>query len=187
MTTRYEIRIWVLLAAMGSLVACQGEPATETEPVAVVPGSDVYESPGKPQTIPVDLKYRLLETPQVGQSFDIELTVVSSIDTPSLGFDVVAPEDGLLVDAQSASYSASSKPANSPETSIISVTPTREGRFHLRVACNVMVNGQMQSRIVPIAIQVGQGALQLEQMGELKTDEDGNAVISLPAETTEGD
>ncbi|MDJ0748395.1 MAG: hypothetical protein QNJ11_02865 [Woeseiaceae bacterium] len=183
MIIRYEIRIVTLLAAMGLLVGCQGEPATETEPVAVVPGSDIYESPGKPQTMPVDLKYRLLETPQVGQSFGIELTVVSSIDTPSLGFEV-APDDGLLVDSQSASFSTSSKPANSPETSVISVTPTREGRFHLRVTCNVMVNGQMQSRIVPIAIQVGQGTLQLEQMGEIKTDEDGNAIVSLPAETS---
>ncbi len=182
MTTRYEIRIVVLLASMGLLFACQSEPSAEAE-LAVVADSDVFVSPGKPQTVPVDLKYRLLEIPQVGKSFDIELTVVSSIDTPSLGFDV-APEDGLFVDAQSTSFSASSKPANSPETAVISVTPTREGRFHLRVNCNVMVNGQMQSRIVPIAIQVGQGTLKLEQMGEIMTDEDGNPIVSLPAETS---
>jgi len=185
MTIRYEIRVMTLLASMGLLAACQSDPAAEAE-LEPVADTAVFESPGKPQTVPVTLKYRLLESPQVGQPFDIELTVVSSIDTPSLGFDV-APEDGLLVDAQSATYSASSKPANSPETSIISVTPTREGRFHLRVTCSVMVNGQMQSRIVPIAIQVGQGTLALEQMGQIGTDEDGNAVISLPAEITEED
>ena len=185
MTIRYETNVVALLALAGLLVACQGEPAANTEPEAVAE-TTTFESPSKPQTIPVDLKYRLLEAPQVGQSFDIELTVVSSIDTPSLGFEV-APEDGLLVDPGSATYSASSKPANSPETSIISVTPTREGRFHLRVTCNVMVNGQMQSRIVPIAIQVGQGTLELEQMGEIGTDEDGNAVISLPAEISRED
>ncbi len=184
MTIRYEIRAVTLLAAMGLLVACQSEPATETEPLVAAPVSDVFQSPGKPETVPVNLKYRLLETPQVGQSFDIELTIVSSIDTPSLGFDVL-PEEGLAVDARSATFSASSKPANSPETSVISVTPTREGRFHLRVTCNVMVNGQMVKRVVPIAIQVGQGTLALEQMGEIKTDEDGNAVVSLPAEMTE--
>ena len=184
MTFRYEFRTLLLLASLGLLVACQSEPAGETEPVVAVPESDAFESPGKPQTIPVDLKYRLLDTPQVGQSFDIELTVVSSVDTPSLGFDVM-PEDGLRVDAATASFAAASKPANSPETSVISVMPTREGRFHLRVSCNVMVDGRMLTRIVPIAIQVGQGSLALEQMGEIRTDADGNAVISLPAEIPE--
>ena len=181
MTIRYEIRTVTLLATMGLLVACQGEPATEAEPIVAAPGSDVFESPGKPDLVPVNLKYRLLEAPQVGQPFDIELTVVSSVDTPSLGFDV-APEDGLVVDARSATFSVSSKPANSPETSVISVTPTREGRFHLHVTANAMVNGQVLTRVVPIAIQVGQGTLPLEQMGEIKMDEDGNPVISLPAE-----
>ncbi len=184
MTIRYGIRIVTLLASIGLLVACQGEPAAEAEPVAAVADSDVLHHHGKADMVPVNLKYRLLETPQVGQPFDIELTIVSSIDTASLGFDV-APEDGLAVDAGSATYTVSSKPANSPETSVISVTPTREGRFHLHVTANVMVNGQMLSRVVPIAIQVGQGTLQLEQMGEIKVDEDGNRVVSLPAETSE--
>ncbi len=186
MTIRYEIRIVALLASMGLLGACQGESATDAEPVAPVADSDVFESPGKPDLVPVNLKYRLLETPQVGKPFDIELTVVSSVDTPSLGFDV-GTEDGLFVDTASASYSVSSKPANSPETSVISVTPTREGRFHLRVTCNVIVNGQTLTRVVPIAIQVGQGKLALEQMGEIKTDEHGNDVVSLPAEIPEED
>ena len=176
----------MLLASMGLLVACQGEHATEAEPVAAVVDSDVLQSPGKPEMVPVNLKYRLLQTPRVGEPFDIELTIVSSVDTPSLGFDV-APEEGLAVDARSATFSVSSKPANSPETSMISVTPTREGRFHLRVNCNVMVNGQMLTRVVPIAIQVGRGTLPLEQMGEIKTDEDGNTVISLPAEPPDVD
>ena len=186
MPVRYEVRIVTLLATMALLAGCQGEPAMQTAPVATVPDSDVFESPGKPETIPVDLKYRLLETPVVGQSFDIELTVVSSIDTPSLGFEVAA-DDGLTIDLQSATFSASSKPANAPEIAMISVVPTREGRFHLHVTCSVMVNGQMQSRVVPIAIQVGRGTLALEPMGEIRIDADGNAVVSLPAEISKED
>ena len=186
MTIRYGIGKATLLASIGLLVACQGEPAAEAKPGAAVTDSDVLEHHGKADMVPVHLKYRLLETPQVGQPFDIELTVVSPIDTPSLGFDV-GTEDGLLVDAATASYSVSSKPANSPETSVVSVTPTREGRFHLHVTANVMVNGQMLTRVVPIAIQVGEGSLTLRQMGEIKTDEDGNQIVSLPAETPEDD
>ena len=183
MTMGHEITTLLLLASIGLLAGCQDDPATDLEAVAADPEAAVFESPGKPETIPVNLKYRLLEVPQVGEAFDIELTVVSSVDTPSLGFDVI-PEDGLQLDAQTASFAASSKPANSPETSVISVTPTREGRFHLRVDCSVMVNGRMLQRVVPIAIQVGQGSLALEQMGEIKTDADGDAVVSLPAETS---
>lgn len=186
MTLRREIRIVALLASIGLLAACQSEPAAEAEPVAAIPDSAVFESPGKPETVPVNLKYRLLDSPLVGQPFNIELTIVSSIDTPSLGFDVGA-ENGLMVDARSASYSVSSRPANSPETAVISVTPTHEGRFHLHVTCNVMVDGRMLTRIVPIAIQVGQGGPVLEQLGEIRTDADGKEVISLPAEITRSD
>ncbi len=184
MTLRYQIV--ALLALAGLLFACQGGPASETEPLATVPGSNVFESRGKPETVPVNLKYRLLETPRVGQTFDIELTVVSSVDTPSLGFDV-APDDGLAVDTASATYTVSGKPANSPETTVVSVTPTREGRFHLHVSANVMVEGRILTRAVPIAIQVGRGTLALEQMGEIRMDEDGNRVVSLPAETPAND
>ena len=184
MTLRYGMV--ALLASMALLGACWNESEAEAEPVTSIPGSEVFESQGKPETVPVNLKFRLLETPRVGQPFEIELTVVSPIETPSLGFDV-GTEDGLLVDTATASYSISSKPANSPETSVVSVTPTREGRFHLYVTANVMANGQMLTRVVPIAIQVGEGSLALEQMGEDKTDEDGNDVISLPAEVSGGD
>ncbi len=181
---RYEIRTVMLLAAMALLAACEREPAGGAETVAAATDGRVFESPGKPQTAPVNLKYRLLETPQVGQPFDIELTVVSSVETPLLGFDVLQ-ESGLLIDASSATHSASSKPAGSPESAVISVTPTHEGRFHLRVTCNVMVDGRLLTRVVPIAIQVGQGTRPLEQLGETRTDEDGNSIISLPAATPE--
>lgn len=184
MTLRYEIRKAILLASFCLLVACQGEPAADAEPLTAMPGSQVFESSGKPETVPVNLKYRLLETPRVGQPFDVELTVVSSVDTPSLGFDV-GTENGLHVDARTATYSVSSKPANAPETAVVSVTPTHEGRFHLHVTCNVMVGGRMLTRIVPIAIQVGQGTRAVGQMGEIRTDADGNDVISLPAEIHE--
>ncbi|MDJ0710930.1 MAG: hypothetical protein QNJ14_11085 [Woeseiaceae bacterium] len=184
MSIRLKILTILLPAAFGLLAGCQGDPAAELAPIARAPEFEVFEPPGKPDTIPVNLKYRLLEVPQVGQPFDIELTVVSSVDTPSLGFNV-SPEDGLQIESQSASFAASSKPANSPGTSVISVTPTREGRFHLRVNCNVMVDGRMLNRVVPIAIQVGQGSPTLEQMGEIKLDADGNSLISLPAEISD--
>jgi hypothetical protein len=183
MNHRHAMGVMALLAAGGMFASCQGKaPATETAAQAGEPATPVYESPGKPQLVPVNLKYRLLEVPQVGQPFAIELTIESSVDTASLGYSIDAGS-GFVVDAQSATWSVASQAAHAPESTVVRFTPVAEGRFHINVNCNVMVNGQMMSRVVPIAIQVGQGTRQLEQIGELGQDADGNPIVSLPANT----
>jgi len=176
-----------LLALSGLFAGCQGKaPASEVAVQADEPSAPVYESPGKPQFVPVNLKYRLLEVPQVGRPFEVELTIESSVDTAALSYSIAA-DTGLVVDVQGATMSASSKPAHEPETRIVRFTPMAEGRYHVNVNCNVMVNGQMMSRVIPIAIQVGQGRRQLEQMGELGQDAEGNPIVSLPASTNDDD
>ena len=180
--TRQTFRTLSLLAAVGLVAACQDEPtatadSAEPEPVAVA-----YQSPGKPDLVPVDLRYRLLATPEVGKPFDLELTIVSPVATASLGYTLTA-ENGLLVDANSASFTVASKPARSPETTVVTLTPAMEGRYYLHVNCSVAVDGQMMTKVVPIAIQVGQGTRALQPMGEVKTDSDGRPIVVLPAET----
>lgn len=173
----------VAMVAIVSVAACQQQDVTDVEDSATVavPESQVYESPGKPDLVPVDVKYRLLDTPQVGKPFGIELTIVSSVASGGLGYSVDA-ENGLMVDPEFASQNfVSSKPALSPETRTLMVTPTQEGRFYIRVAGSVVVDGVSKSRIVSIPIQVGEGSRALQEFGEVKTDAEGNPVVSMPA------
>ena len=76
-----------------------------------------------------------------------------------------------------------SKPARTPETTVVTLTPAMEGRHYLHVNCNVAVGGQVMTKVVPIAIQVGQGTRALQPMGEVKTDSEGRPIVVLPAET----
>lgn len=182
---RHAMGTIALLAAIGCAQGCQREaPAVATTTQVEEAAAPAYESPGKPELVPVSLKYRLLEVPQVGRPFEIELKISSSVDTASLGYSIDA-DNGLVVDAQAATWSGASRAAHEPETTIVRLTPVMEGRFHVKVNCSVMVNGQMMNRIIPIAIQVGQGTRQLKEIGEVGEDAEGNPIISLPANADE--
>lgn len=183
MTRQTSRTIW-LLAAISLAAACQDEPSAAADPAGPEPVAAAQQSPGKPDLVPVDLRYRLLATPEVGKPFELELTIVSPVATASLGYSLAA-ENGLLVDAQTASFTVASKPAHTPETTVVSLTPAMEGRYYVHVTCNVVVNGQSMTKVVPIAIQVGQGTRALQQMGEVKTDSEGRPIVALPAETPE--
>ena len=52
------------------------DPEAETETVA---SNEVYESPGAPNVVPIDVKYRLLDTPAVGQPLRIERLGLSTL------------------------------------------------------------------------------------------------------------
>jgi len=178
MTHKLTITAFLLAA----LIACQQQPDVSEDDATAnneQPG-DVYQSPGKPILVPVDVKYRLLDTPQVGQPFSLELTIVSSVATSAIGYKIDA-ESGLSVDRTALSRNFSDKAAMSPVTTTLTITPLQEGRFYLRVSANVLVNGVNKSRIITIPIQVGEGSRQLEQMGVVMTDDEGNPVVSLPA------
>lgn len=180
----YDARSLISIVVLIGLTACQAsDPGADATSVDnAVQAEAVYESPGKPQLVPVDVRYRLLDTPSVGQAVGIELTLIPGVDASSVGFTLDA-EDGLVVDASTMAATFAAKSAMSRETTIVRVTPSREGRFYLRVNSSIAFDGRTLSRVVTIPIQVGTGGRQLEQMGEIKTDEDGDTVISLPATT----
>ena len=177
------------IAAIG-VSACQNNGPGAAQDSIVEAGSvatdDVYESPGAPNVVPVDVKYRLLDTPAVGQPLRIELTLVSPLATGGLGYTLEA-EEGLSIDAALQKRSYAGKPARTPELSIVSITPQTEGRFYLRVLANVIAGGNSMTRVVTIPIQIGQGTRETETLGEIKTDAEGNPVVSLPAEIKDRD
>lgn len=179
----------LMLLASITIAACQQQAPTGSNDVAEVQQDNaepVFESPGKTNLTPLNVRYRLLDVPQVGQPFGLELTLVASQATTEMGY-IVDAESALVVDPRGLERSFSGKPANEPETTTLSITPAMEGRFYVRVSGNVVVDGRRQLHTVTIPVQVGQGTRNLEQMGEVVTDKDGNPVISLPAEIDKDD
>ena len=174
----------LIVTGLGAVAACQQQPSDEPSEAANVVADEHYESPGAPTLVPVDVKYRLLNTPQVGQPLSIELTLVSSVANAGLGF-ALEPESGLSVKPDSRVQSFAGKAAMTPETTTVVITPSREGRFYLHVNANVIVSGVSKSRVISIPIQVGEGPPELETLGEIKTDAEGNPIVSLPASEPE--
>lgn len=176
----------LLLALSVAIAACQQQPANSDTVAAIEqePAAEVFQSPGKPNVTPLDVHYRLLDIPQVGEPFGLELTIVSTQATTGLGYSVDA-ESALVVDPRGQQRSFAGKPARTPEKTTLSITPVMEGRFYVHVSGNGVVNGKNYTRVVTIPIQVGQGTRQLEQIGEVRSDADGNPVVSLPAKTPE--
>ena len=180
-----SIRVAITVLLTVGMASCQQDAPPPATPVEAEPmATNGYVSPGKPNVMPVNVKYRLLDTPEVGQPVRIELTLVSSIASAGLGFDLQA-EHGLTVAPDSLSRTFAPLPARTPETTVVTVTPQMEGRFYLRVAANVVAGGDSKTRIVTIPIQVGEGTRPLQSHGEIKTDAEGNPVVSLPAQVKE--
>lgn len=185
-----RIRTSIALIVMTALAGCQpqssdrdraGSPAAAASSDELSQTIDtVYQSPGARLRAPIDVKYRLLDTPRIGQPLSLELTLMPTVVATGFGF-VLKPEDGLVVNAAQLTRSYLSEVPMTPERSTVSITPQREGRFYLRVVANVVVNGQSKSRTVTIPIQVGAGTRELETLGEVKIDADGERIISLPA------
>jgi hypothetical protein len=185
MRNRLRLGVYFLIAAPAILLlgACEQESTASTEQLAAtsegVPSSPTA-SRRSPADAPVDVRYRLLTTPQVGQPVQIEVSLVPLVDAASVGFKL-RPDDGVLVASNMRSFTVNAAKARMPQSQIVSVTPQREGRFYVNVDASVIVNGEMKSRVVIIPIQVGTGGPELERMGETLTDAEGNRIISLPA------
>ena len=185
MRNRLRLGAYVLIVAPVLLLlsACEKESAASKEQLGATAAgepSSPTASRHSPAEAPVDVRYRLLTTPQVGQPVQIEVSLVPLVDAASVGFKL-RPDDGVLVASNTRSFTADAVSARIPQSQIVSVTPQREGRFYVSVDASIVVHGETKSRVVMIPIQVGTGGPELERMGETMTDAEGNRIISLPA------
>ena len=164
--------LWMAILAMAAIPAFAVPPiATEKRPVVVYP-----RSPGKP-TAPVEIDYRLLGTPAVGQPLQIEVRVSSRVQ----GSRAVArlhPGPALRLES-SALLQATGEDGMQR---VIQITPQQGGRAYLSVHAEVEVDGIIQGRSVSIPILVGDASGTAPTPGLLTTDAAGAAIISMPAD-----
>ena len=176
-------RLQTVIAAAGMtlLVAC-GEAPSDSTPRAAADSAPPAGLETKPQS-PVAIDYRIIGTPIVGQPLAIDIEVRSLLGPQpiSLRYRINDSTALELTEAQPAEVSIAPTADDLPTVQQVRLVPLREGRLFLNVAASIDVEGGQVSTAMAIPIQVGAAPRQPGANGTLTTDENGEAVHSLPA------
>lgn len=180
------IALWSLA---GLLAACQSADETSKagsadKAVAVADErpTNQQRSPDKPGP-PIAISYTIIGTPVVGQPVEVDVKVSSSVATQSLrvNYDVMDPSSLFFPDTQPRDMIYTEVPDDSVRSQRITVVPQVEGRLYLNVVVEVDTEFGLFTKTAAIPVQVGSVLTKPKLNGELQTDEQGEAVISMPA------
>lgn len=175
------IRTASILTALACLVAC-GDDTAETAADSPTSMSLPADFTAKPQG-PVKIDYRIIGTPMVGQPLAIDIAVISLVgEQPvSLRYRINDSTAMELTEAQPAEVAVLPNADGEPTVQQVRIVPLREGRLFLNVSASVAVEGGTISSAIAIPVQVGSAPRQTESNGTVITDEQGEAIHSLPA------
>lgn len=182
--------IGTLFMLVGLLAACgdkESPPAQtaadETAPVAAQKAAaNRGTSPGKPSP-PISIDYKVVGVPIVGQPVTVELEVSSSITVREMrvSYQVMDPVVLFLPETQARESLFTEVAEGQIRSPRVSVIPQAEGRSYLGVLVEIDTDEGLWTRAASIPIQVGNVRAEPRLNGELQTDEQGEAVISMPA------
>jgi hypothetical protein len=172
-------------AAFLLLAACSdGGPAQSSGSMPIAGEKAVVTQRTSEVQSPVEITYRIIGTPIVGQPVALDLQFKSSFGaTPYRVTYRVNDETALqLPEAQSRVVSIAPSTDDEEVAQQVTVVPLREGRLYLNVAAVIETeNGSMRT-VTAVPIQVGvDGAREIVENGEVTTDDKGNLIRTLPA------
>lgn len=203
------LKIAVLTAAL-SVAACQNETRDDSN-VAIPAEQTSVENAGYPvegktkqieqtQSVrttkikpPINVDYKILGNPELGQPLEIELTVTSSIadmpvevnyqalDKDAMQFMSTNNTSNSNISSSSGNQSFKLANANQPSNRKIIVVPQKQGRNIITVTTQIVTPQGPMATSTAIAIHVGDAPIEKKINGELSTDEEGEVVISMPA------
>lgn len=193
MNTMKNMKVLTLVSVL-LLAACGNEDAAPVAEVVAIDKAELAESKPASQfdgTVtkigsPFSISYKIIGTPVVGSPVTIQLRVISAFATQRAEISFSIPDDSSMVlhEAQPQSIAAEFAD-NENETWVdqrVTVVPMREGRIYLNVAASAQAVDGRTMTMMAVPIQVGQGGRELEDNGELATDEDGEAIRVLTSE-----
>lgn len=180
---------WFLATAclLSVMSACGGNESTE--PAVTVPAvaskSAETAAPGKPSA-PISFRYEVQGNPVVGQPVAVNVFVSSSTyDRPiMLSYRVNDASSVVFPESQARQSELIAEPDNGPKMQQITVIPQREGRLYVNVSAEIETPDGTMIKTTAIPIQVGSAPRELETNGDLVETEEGETVISMPAEQT---
>lgn len=189
------LRMYSLVIATAALVACGDagiDSAAENAEVALnknapsvtfTPEKGLINVDGKPMA-PVRIAYRIIGKPVVGQPVSVDVSVTSSLGPQpiTVGYRINDATAMQLAASQPEFVTVAQKVGNEPDLQQVTVVPLREGRLYLNVSATIETENGSMGTVTAIPIQVGEGGRTLTENGALDTDENGEAIRSLPAQ-----
>ena len=201
-------KLAIFPVALFALVACGSEQSGEdvmeegtaeavsaetssTEDLAVVVPDVSHKTDGKgPGTTPVTpgspyrLTYNIIGTPVVGSPVTVDLQVESAAGSRPVNLEYRIRDASSMMLAESQPARVRMEPAANERTfsQQVTVIPQREGRFYLNVSASFETSDGTMSTVTAIPIQVGSGTRELQEHGEIRIDENGEAVRVLTSE-----
>jgi hypothetical protein len=176
----------LLLAACGNDAAPPAAQVVEIDKSEIAAGKPASQFDGTVTKIgsPFSISYKIIGTPLVGSPVTIQLRVISAFATPRAEISYSIPDDSSMVlhEAQPQSVAAEFADNETWVDQRVTIVPMREGRIYLNVAASAQAPDGRTMTMMAIPIQVGQGGRELEENGELSTDEDGEAIRVLTSE-----
>jgi len=173
----------VATASIG-LFACGGEEAVEVATSGADTGTDTFVSTVVKPGSPYSVSYRIIGTPVVGSPVTVELQVESNQGTQPLNLEYRINDATSMVlgESQPATVRMEFADDELAFSQQVTIVPQREGRFYLNVSASFETEDGTMSTVTAIPIQVGTGTRELQQHGEVQTDENGDAVRVLSSE-----
>jgi len=132
---------------------------------------------------PVQIDYKIIGIPIIGQPLGIDLEVTSKIGPQemTLSYRVNDSTAMQFSETQSDRVTLAATRDERPSLQQVQVIPLREGRLFLNVSVSIETDDGTMSSVTAIPIQVGAALRQAQDNGDLVTNEDGEQVRSLPA------
>lgn len=130
---------------------------------------------------PFAMSYRIIGTPVVGSPVTVELRVESLLPSEEIAVDYRINDASSMMLHEAQPQRVLVEPAANERFVVqrVTVVPQREGRMYLNVAASIDSDEGALSSIMAIPIQVGEGARQLEEHGDVQLDEEGEAIRVL--------
>ncbi len=197
------IRTFLIVSIAAACVACDkadvDEPAASVEPVESLTPVDISttapnvtftpkKEAGPAAAVapsgPISVSYRIIGRPVVGQPVAIDLRFVSLVsDRPvNVAYRILDPTALRLAESQPESLSVAPAEDDGGRPQQVTIVPLREGRLYLNVAASIDTENGTLSTVTAIPIQVGEAPRSVQQNGVAGTDENDEAIRSLPAQ-----
>ena len=183
---------FVSLFAVFALTACSQQEPAPTGDVAAVDKTAIEQKKPMAQWdgevakpgAPFSVNYRVIGTPVVGAPLSIDLRVTSRLGQPSVNLSYRIPDETAMTlhQAQPADLVAEFAANENYVDQRITIVPQREGRLFVNVGVSIDTETGRASTTIAIPVQVGQGARELEEHGELGTDEEGESIRILTSD-----
>lgn len=185
----FAAAVALMLSACGNSDVSDTKGSTATAPVNEAAASakpqpksePAYEGAVAKPGAPFTMKYRVIGTPIVGSPVSVDLRVESQLGAQPITVNYRVNDKSAMMFHEAQPERVQLEPAANENFILqrVTVIPQREGRTYLNVSASFDTEEGSMSTTIAVPIQVGEGGRQLEEQGEVRLDEDGEAVRVL--------